>query len=249
MPFLPHDNDHQRPADQGSVMRVLAVGDCNTCGITVPPVGSTILDKFCEHLEGGGYATERQNLGVSMATSREGVERMRRDAKPADVVIINFGLVDTWITSIPKFYVCYYPDTPLRKRMRKLLKFVKRRLRSPWLRALIPTGHVVSIDEYARNIGAMIAVARANNPRTTVLLWGSPPVQRDPARNANLSRYNGCLEDLAKETGASYLPTAPIIDSLAVQQAYIDAVHLSEGATGAIAAQLANVYQSQRLVA
>ena len=117
---------------------MLAVGDCNTYGIHDPPIGNTILDKFCERLEDDGTPPFSQNLGCGMATSREGVQRMRLDAKPADAMLINFGLVDTWITSIPKVYVPYYPDSWLRKRLRKLLKFVKRRLRSRQLRRVYP---------------------------------------------------------------------------------------------------------------
>jgi len=145
--------DQDRHHSPSRTLRVLAVGDCNTCGITVPPIGNTILDKFCEQLEDHGYTTARQNLGCGMATTREGVQRMRLDAQPADTVLINFGLVDTWITSIPRVYVPYYPDTWRRKRLRKLLKFVKRRLlRSPALRHFIPIGTVVSLDEYDQNI-------------------------------------------------------------------------------------------------
>ena len=235
-----------KPSD---TLRVLAVGDCNTCGITIPPAGNTILDKFCRHLEDNGLGTTCQNLGYGMATTREGVERMRRDAQAAHIVLINFGLVDTWVTSIPKWYVPYYPETPFRKRLRKLLKSVKRRLRSPWLSPLVPTGHVVEIDEYTENIREMIAIARANYPRVHILLWGSPPVQHDPVRNENLSRYNRRLEGLAAEHKASYVSTAPLIGSLTAQQAYVDAVHLSEASTAAIASQLAIVYDSQLLAA
>lgn len=238
-----------RSYESRGTLRVLAVGDCNTCGITVPPAGNTILDKFCRQLEDDGLETASQNLGYGMATTREGVERMRRDAQGADIVLINFGLVDTWITSIPKFYVPYYPETPLRKRFRKLLKSVKRRLRSPWLSAVVPTGRVVAIDEYTDNIREMIAIARAKNPRVHILLWGSPPVQHDPVRNENLRRYNRRLEGLAAETNASYVSTAPLVSSLTAHQAYVDEVHLNEASTTAIAGQLAIVYRAQQLAA
>jgi len=246
---LPSETKQRRRSDRNGTLRVLAVGDCNTCGITVPPAGNTILDKFCRQLEYHGLSTTRQNLGYGMATTREGVERMRRDAEPADIVLINFGLVDTWITTIPTFYVPYYPETLLRKRLRKLLKFVKRRLRSPWLSPVVPTGHVVAIDEYTENLSKMIAIAQAKNPLVHILLWGSPPVRHDSIRNENLSRYNRRLEDLAMENHASYVSTAPLVGSLNAQQAYVDDVHLSEASTTAIANELALVYQSQPLAA
>ncbi len=230
-------------AQYNNILRVLAVGDCNTWGIIDPPIGNTILDKFCRQLESDDYDVASQNLGYGMATTREGVQLMRREAKLADVVLINFGLVDTWVTSIPKIYIPYYPDNFLRKRLRKLLKFVKRRLRSPWLRRFVPTGHVVPIDEYTQNFREMIAIARANNPQAIVLLWGSPPVQDDVARNANLKQYNQQLEQLATETNSLYISTATLIDKLPNEAAYLDAVHLNEEATEVIAAQLARVYR------
>lgn len=228
---------------------MLAVGDCNTWGITNPPIGNTILDKFCRHLEADGCLTSSQNLGYGMATSREGVPLVRRKAKPADVVLINFGLVDTWVTSIPKIYIPYYPDSFLRKRLRKLLKFVKRRLRSPWLRRFVPAGHVVPIEEYAENIRAMISLVRTQKPDAAVLLWGSPPVQNDPARNANLEHYNKRLDRIARETDSLFISTANLVNKLSSDDAYLDAVHLNESATEAIAAQLAVVYQAQQLAA
>lgn len=233
----------------GRPLRVLAIGDCNTCGITVPPVGNTIVDKFCELLEAAGYAPLSQNLGYGMTTTREGVELMRREAKPADVVLINYGLVDTWITSIPQFYIPYYPETRMRRRLRKLLKIVKRRLRYPLIRKLTPTGPVVSIEEYSRNIREIIHLARSKRPGADILLWGSPPVLHDPQRNANLARYDQRLELIAADVGGTFVSTVPILKSLDPKHAYVDAVHLNEVATSAIAAQLALAYQATTLAA
>jgi len=244
---LPFSSPSTQPNDKHRTLQVLAVGDCNTWGITDPPIGNTILDKFCRHLEAEGCSTSSQNLGYGMATSREGVQLVRHKAQPADVVLINFGLVDTWVTSIPKVYIPYYPDNFLRKRLRKLLKFVKRRLRSPWLRRFVSTGHVVPIDEYARNVCEMISLVRVKNSSATILLWGSPPVQNDPARNANLESYNKRLERIAYETNSLFLSTANLVNKISSEAAYLDAVHLNEAATDAIAAQLAVVYRTQQL--
>lgn len=229
--------------------RVLAVGDCNTCGIVVPAIGNTILDKLCRQLERAGYQTVGQNLGYGMATSREGLERIRREARPADLVLINFGLVDTWITSIPKIYVPYYPDSVVRKRVRKLLKFVKRRLRAPWLRKLIPTGPVVPLEEYRQNMQQMIALAKSMNPADMVLLWGSPPVQHDPSRNENLRRYNQVLKTSANQTGAVYVSTFEIIEALHSSEAYLDDVHLNERATERIANAMYEAFIASRPLA
>jgi lysophospholipase L1-like esterase len=227
----------------------LAVGDCNTWGIIDPPIGNTILDKFCHHLHQQGTLTTSQNLGFGMGTTREGLELVRRQAQAADILLLNFGLVDTWITSIPKIYIRYFPDNPVQKRLRKLLKFVKRHLRSPRLRRLVPTGPVVPAEEYAQNIRAIIRLVRATRPNATVLLWGSPPVQNHPERNANLKQYNLILQAIAADLGAAYLDTAPLIQRLPAESAYLDNVHLNEAATEAIAAQLANAYCTTQLAA
>lgn len=240
-------NSHLSPSSDAKIpLRVLAVGDCNTCGIVVPAIGNTILDKLCLRLEKLGYQTVGQNLGYGMATSREGVERIRREAKPADLVLINFGLVDTWITSIPQIYVPYYPDSVLRKRVRKLLKFIKRRLRSPWLRKFIPLGPVVPLEEYRRNMQQMITLARSKNPAATILLWGSPPVQHDPSRNDNLRRYDCVLKEIAVQSGVIFLSTFEIVESLESAEAYLDEVHLNEAATEGIAAAMYEAFIAAR---
>lgn len=235
-------NDNQK-------LRVLALGDCNTWGIQEPPVGNTILDKFCNALSQQGTDARGTNLGCGMATTREGIQRMQLDGSAADIVLINFGLVDTWVTSIPQFYVLYYPETRLRKLRRKLLKFVKRHLRAPMLRKFVASGPVVTPDEYADNVRAMIAIARQRNPSTTVILWGSPPVQHDPARNENLARYNRILASIANETQSYYVETSDAINQLPAADAYLDNVHLNEAATDLIAQQLASAFLRQRLAA
>ena len=225
--------------------RVLAVGDCNTCGITVPPVGNTILDKFCRCLEMTGYPVSSQNLGYGMATSREGLYMMNNLAQPADIVLINFGLVDSWITSIPKLYVPYFPDNKLKKLARKALKYTKRRLRSRLVRRFIPAGSVVPLAEYRENIEQMIAAARRLNPNVWIVLWGSPPVQNDNARNAQLLHYNAELHDIANTMRVSYFPTQPLVESLTTTEAFVDNVHLNEVATAGIATAIAHSYLSQ----
>lgn len=250
-------SDEQQPRDPKSprdtaskcsttYTRVLAIGDCNTYGLHEPPIGNTILDKFCRCLELAGYPTVSQNLGHGMATSREGVVLMNDRAQVADVVLINFGLVDSWITSVPKLYVPYFPDNRLKKITRKALKYTKRRLRSPLVRRFVPLGNVVPLDEYRRNIETLIGTARALNPKVWIVLWGCPPVQNDDQRNAELLRYNAELHDIANNLGTSYFPTKPLVESLTTTEAFLDNVHLNEVATAGIATGIAHCYLSQR---
>ena len=229
----------------GDSLSVLALGDCNTCGISVPPIGNTILDKFCRCLEQAGYPAHGQNLGYGMATSREGVALAKARARFADILLLNFGLVDAWVTSIPQVYVPYFPDSRSKKLVRKALKYTKRHLRTPLLRRIVPCGNVVPLTEYRTNMQEIIEVVRRLNPAVWVMLWGSPPVQNDSQRNTDLLRYNSELHDLANSMGASYLPTKPIIDNLSTSRAFLDKVHLNEPASAAIAAGMAHSYLSQ----
>ena len=234
------------PRSTSSLTRVLAVGDCNTYGIHEPPIGNTILDKFCRCLEQAGHPASGQNLGFGMATSREGIALMAARAEQADILLLKFGLGDSWISSLPSIYVPYFPDSRSRKIWRKILKFTKRRLRSRLLRYIVPSGPVVPLAEYRENIERIIALARYANPSIRIILWGSPPVQNDERRNAQLLRYNAELHDIATRKGALYIPTKPIIDSLNSAEAFLDNVHLNEAATTSIAAEMAHAFLSIR---
>lgn len=231
------------------ILRVLAVGDCNTHGIEEPPIGNTILDKYCQQLAELGFVTQSQNLGFGMGCTREGVELMRLDAKTADIALINFGLVDTWNTSIPNFYVPYYPEYRIRRLRRKLLKHVKRRLRSPWLRRFVPLGPVVPPTEFAANVNSMISSAMAKNPQVQVVLWGCPPVQNDPKRNDALRRYNQILAEVASQRAMDYVDTTGAVKQLPANEAYLDEVHLNEAATQAIAELLVAKTHPRQLAA
>ena len=168
---------------------------------------------------------------------------MQHHARPADLVLINFGLVDAWVTSLPGFYLSYYPDNFAKRWARKVLKWVKRRLKSPLLRSLAPLGEVVPIDEYERRMRRMIAVARAGNPDVKIVLWGTVPVPGDEPRTANIVRYNERLREIAAgERNVWYLDPGPLISDLARGEAYRDHVHITRLAADRIAAAVAELY-------
>ena len=171
---------------------------------------------------------------------------MNGRAKPADVVLINFGLVDSWITSVPKLYVPYFPDNRVKKLARKALKYTKRRLRSPLIRRFIPVGNVVPIEEFRQNIATIIGIARRLNPNVSIVLWGCPPVQNDDRRNDELLRYNAELHDIANHLKASYFPTKPLVEGPTHTETYPDTLHLTELDTAGIATGLPHTYLTQR---
>jgi lysophospholipase L1-like esterase len=222
---------------------VLAVGDCNTGGAEGAPLDDRVTERLAAHFAARGIDCRVQNLGFTMNTTREGVPRMERHARPADLVLINFGLVDAWVTSLPGLYLSYYPDNVAKRCARKVLKWVKRRLKSPLWRALVPLGEVVPLDEYEARIRRMIGVARAGNPEAKVVLWGTVPVPGDEPRTANIARYNDRLREIAASDGnVWYLDPGPLLSDLSRGEAYRDHVHITRRAAERITAALAELY-------
>ena len=76
-------------------INILAIGDCNTSGKQgYIDKNNNITGKIAELFAKNNWATNLQNLGYTMSSSREGVMRSKLDAKPCDIAIINFGLVN-----------------------------------------------------------------------------------------------------------------------------------------------------------
>jgi lysophospholipase L1-like esterase len=218
------------------VLRILAVGDCNTGGVEGAAPETRMPFQAAAKLNEAGIACSLRNLGRTMSTSREGVARLQAEGTPADLLLLNFGLVDAWVTSIPQVYISYYPDHAAKKWARKLLKSVKRRLRSPWLRRWVPIGEVVPVIEYERNIRRILEIARGQNPDVFCILWGTVAVPDDEVRSHNIIRYNDCLRSIADEDPqTAYLDATDQIRGLAVNEAYVDHVHISQEAAERIA--------------
>jgi lysophospholipase L1-like esterase len=236
-------NPMDRTAAPASFLRLLAVGDCNTGGAEGAPLEERITERLAAQFAARGIECRVQNLGFTMNTTREGVPRMERHAEPADLVLINFGLVDAWVTSLPGFYLSYYPDNRGKRWARKALKWVKRRLKSPLLRSLVPLGEVVPIDEYEQQMRRMLAIARAGNPEVKIVLWGTVPVPGDEPRTANIARYNERLRGIAaSEQNVWYLDPGPLIQGLSQREAYRDHVHLTRLAAERIAVAVVQLY-------
>ena len=216
-------------------INIMAVGDCNTCGSLELGPGESMPAQFCRMLAADGVDARLLNLGYTMCTTREGLARLRAEGLriPPAIVLINFGLVDAWVTTIPGIYVPYYPDNRLRKTLRKLLKSLKRRLRTSWLKEFVPWGEVVSPVEYRLNLEAMITEIRHVSPHARIVLWGTPPSRDDEERNRNLQRYDTCLRQIAEATDTAFVDVAEAIREAAdTASLYIDNVHLSaSGAT------------------
>ena len=101
--------------------KILALGDCNTLGI--------------QHLKDNSYP-ERfantigqtiNNCGFTMSTTNE-MLHFFRDFKKEDteIILIQYGLVDSWKTFKYAPYILYYPDNRWRKLLRKIVKKYKK---------------------------------------------------------------------------------------------------------------------------
>ncbi|MGD9853541.1 MAG: SGNH/GDSL hydrolase family protein [Planctomycetaceae bacterium] len=205
-------------------LKLLALGDCNTRGTAD---GESLVGHLAQRLQAAGFPCEAVNWGHTMTTTREGLARIRRDRPYADLAMVNYGLVDSWITTVPQFYVPYFPETWSRSYCRKLLKFAKRRLRSPWIERWVPKGAVVSLEEYGRNLNAVITGLRCVNPAIVCVLWSTPPVQGNAARNVHIARYNARMASIASAAGCVFIDSAAVLRSQSAANAYVDAVHLS----------------------
>lgn len=208
-------------------LALLAIGDCNTAGTASLSARQTIPGQLAERLSGHGWQCKIQNLGYTMSTSREGLARSSSEALPCDLLLLNFGLVDAWITSIPAIYISYYPDNSLKKLFRKLLKSLKKRLRGERIRRLVPVGPVVPLPEFIENIENIISNIRRLSPHVQVILWGTVPVDGDHARNEHLAIYDNAMREVAGRLDCQFLDTVTLLRDQSTQNFYLDSVHLS----------------------
>jgi lysophospholipase L1-like esterase len=208
-------------------LNLYAVGDCNTGGADALPQGESLPDQLAAMLESSGVNVNLTNLGLTMTTTREGVAKVENEVHAPDFLLINFGLVDAWVTSFPQLYVNYYPDNGVRKFGRKVLKLVKKMLRSPALNKMVSRGEVVPPEEYVDNFKQMIRIARSRNSKVKILLWGTTLSTDNPQRNENIRCYNNLLESLAQEEGVLYLDIEEIVSAIDPAESYLDNVHLT----------------------
>ncbi len=226
-------------------LKILAIGDCNTSGKqgVVPAFNVPgIVTSMFEH---NGTNAHLTNLGHTMCTSREGILKISREGIGADVLLLNFGLVDSWFTSIPSFYVLYYPDNTLRKTGRKLLKILKKKLRLPMIKKFFPSGHVVDPEEYKQNMEEIINIARKQNNNTKIMIWSTTLTRSDLKRNEYILAYNKILQDISNKGGYLYVDTNKALEKLQ-DEIYLDEVHLSASAAKVIATEIFEKLASDR---
>ncbi|MEQ9546777.1 MAG: GDSL-type esterase/lipase family protein [Marinobacter sp.] len=176
----------------------IAYGDCNTEGVQGyhEPVWPELV---ADHL-----GLRLENYGHTMSTTRELVRYAR--AFPPEryqVAFIQYGLVDSWLTFRGAPYVLYYPDNPLRKFARKLVKKIKKLGRRFRLLDRFGAVEQVPLPEYLANIEGIVRSA----PATQFVLVATPP-NRDEPRNPRIEAYNRGLQQICERESNAVLADA-----------------------------------------
>ena len=210
------------------VTKIKAVGDCNTLG------ANALEYKSYPERIGERLGVEVVNLGHTMATTREGVLKLRDLVGEADCVIIQFGLVDSYRTFRYSPYVLYYPDNPLRKQLRSLTKKFKKTCRRLGLNGLLGEVNVVDSGEYESNLRKMVEIAQ---PRLTLLLETIPNHQLE--RNSEIQRYNSILDAICADYDNCYKVDLYTHFKNNMDQFYQDLTHCNSAGCEYIAAMVA----------
>lgn len=170
-----------------TVHKCIVYGDCNTEGIR-DFAGRVWAQRVADALD-----MPLANCGHTMSTTRE-LRYYALDYPPSQyrVAMIQYGLVDSWLTFRGAPYVLYYPDSPKRRLARKWVKKLKKWARRFHLQERLGAVEQVPLDEYLLNIRAVVKSA----PMTLFVLVGTAPNQDEP-RNPRIQCYNRALKNLA----------------------------------------------------
>ncbi len=216
--------------------KIVAVGDCNTLGAKELEYNSypEILEKI--------LGTKVTNLGHTMATTREGLFLLGEEIGDTDCVIIQFGLVDSYLTFKLSPYVLYYPDNAIRKQFRSVIKKYKKICRKIGFNKWIGESNVVPIEEYDNNIRKIIKLA---HPRPVILLDTIPNKQMH--RNREIQRYNKRLEQICKDYDKCIKVDLYDVFLANLNSYYLDATHANANGYRYIAGKISSVLKNANL--
>lgn len=214
-------------------MNLLALGDCNTQGDTHYR-NNSFPEKFAKKIN----ATV-QNCGYTMSTTREMQYFAKEYLPDADIILIQYGLVDSWKTFKYAPYVLYYPDNFLRKIARKFAKKYKKIARKCGLNKTLGENSVVPIDQYKINIENIIS----NNKDKTFILIDTVP-NKDFSRNDEIKKYNRTLEEISQAyQNVQHLKLFEIFIN-SMDKYYLDETHINGDGYDAITNQLLELFDN-----
>jgi len=218
---------------------ILALGDCNMSGDKLFHKNA-YAERFADKIK-----KTLKNAGYTMSTTRE-MKYFFNDffQEETEIILIQYGLVDSWKTFKYAPYVLYYPDSRIRKIYRKLVKKYKKTAKSLGLNRWLGEMNVVPLEEYAQNIRYVIEKA---DDKKIVLIETIPNKQK--FRNSEIMHYNKVLHTIAKEYRNVEVLSLydDFIDKM--DEYYLDQTHMNEQAYRFVANKLLRVYEKMKVEA
>lgn len=170
-------------------MKVLALGDCNTLGIAGLE-NNSYPERFANK-----YKFEVINCGYTMTTTNEAKYFFDKNFDDTiDIVLIQYGVVDSWKTFKYSPYVLYYPDNFFRKLARKIVKKYKKICKNIGLNKLLGTKNVVDPMQYKNNLRYILSKL---NDKKVFLLDTVPNLELE--RNEHIKEYNKIFDQISSE--------------------------------------------------
>ncbi|HFQ61297.1 MAG TPA: SGNH/GDSL hydrolase family protein [Epsilonproteobacteria bacterium] len=211
--------------------QILALGDCNTSGVSEFQ-GKAYPEEFSKSI-----GKTVQNCGFTMSTTREMQFFFNENiSEETEIIMIQYGLVDSWKTFKYAPYVLYYPDSPMRKIARKIVKKYKKIAKNIGLNKHLGVLPVVSPEEYKENI---VHILKASSNHIVFLIDTIP--NQDTSRNPAIVQYNKILEQLAdKYSNVHYIDVYD--DFIDKKEYYLDATHMNAEGYTVIARKLVSLY-------
>lgn len=215
----------------------VALGDCVTLGAPLQQ-GHAYPERVAAAM--GWQVT---NYGHTMSTTREALEYFKKpDVQAADILSIQYGIVDSWQTFKGAPFVLYYPDTQWRKFLRKWVKKIKKYGRKLNFHGLFGTTNVVPVDEYIANIQYMIQHSQARY----ILLPEIYPNQ-DLSREPRILAYNQALRSLHDGQRVFVIEHFDLLKPHLHSAYYDDATHLSGEGHAAVAENILTHLKQQQI--
>lgn len=214
---------------------ILALGDCNTLGVK-DLRGNAYPEKFASAL---GETVD--NCGFTMSTTYEMLHFFEEfEVQEKEIILIQYGLVDSWKTFKYAPYVLYYPDNSVRKIFRKIVKKYKKIAKKIGLNKLLGVSNVVALDIYENNIKSVLEKTQ----NSTVLLVDTIP-NLDISRNSEIVKYNQVLSRLSTQYAhVHYVEVCN--DFLDKPEYYLDNTHMNEQGYECITQKILSVYYKSR---
>lgn len=196
-------------------MKILALGDCNTLGVE-----NCYKNAYPEMLAKELNATVK-NLGHTMATTREAIELFNKvKDEYFDIVLISFGLTDSWKTFKYAPYVLYYPDNIWRKILRKIVKKFKKIGKKLNFMKFLGEESVVPEKEYVENLQYIVN----HLTKSRVLILDTLP-KKEQYRNISIKKYNVLLDSLAGSKNVTRIKLYDYFDQH--RELFLDKTHLN----------------------